>query len=146
MRRCLHEWVPGLSTRDLEGRVTAANGSIGSALGDQAESAKGHQAARTMLEAAVAKSQAGWETAIKQMPFSARGDFTQTLDAMADILSQAARGAPESSRELGRLVGVPPGRLVAAIERIGEAREMAQGNVNPQLLLAVLNQDLAVLL
>jgi hypothetical protein len=38
---------------------------------------------------------------------------------------------------------VPPRRLLAALDRVGEAREMAQGNVNPQLLLAVLGRDLA---
>ena len=34
-------------------------------------------------------------------------------------------------------------QVVAALARVLEAREMAQGNVNPQLLTAVLSEDLA---
>ena len=35
------------------------------------------------------------------------------------------------------------GKLTEAIARVFEAREQAQGNVNPQLLAAVLSDDLA---
>ena len=37
----------------------------------------------------------------------------------------------------------PVSRLLAAQQRVSEAREAAQGNVNPQLLVAVLTEDLA---
>ena len=37
----------------------------------------------------------------------------------------------------------PSRKLTEAIARVFEAREQAQGNVNPQLLAAVLSDDLA---
>jgi hypothetical protein len=40
----------------------------------------------------------------------------------------------------------PVESLVKAAERVAEAREAAQGNVNPQLLMAVLADDLAEVL
>ena len=40
--------------------------------------------------------------------------------------------------------GTPSRKLTEAIARVFEAREQAQGNVNPQLLAAVLSDDLAV--
>ena len=39
-----------------------------------------------------------------------------------------------------------PAPLLQAIERVGAAREAAWGNVNPQLLLAVLGEELAEVL
>jgi len=39
-----------------------------------------------------------------------------------------------------------PDQLLQAIERVADAREAAWGNVNPQLLLAVLGEDLAEVL
>jgi hypothetical protein len=39
-----------------------------------------------------------------------------------------------------------PAPLLQAMERVAEAREAASGNVNPQILLAVLGEDLAEVL
>ena len=39
-----------------------------------------------------------------------------------------------------------PGALLQAMERVAEAREAAYGNVNPQILLAVLGEELAEVL
>jgi hypothetical protein len=36
--------------------------------------------------------------------------------------------------------------LVKAAERVAEARELAQGNINPQLILGTLSEDLAEVL
>jgi hypothetical protein len=69
------------------------------------------------------------------------------LDALAETLGEAARTA----------VGHPPRRplpaallrqrnaepLLKAMAQVADAREAAWGNVNPQVLLAVLSQDLA---
>jgi hypothetical protein len=69
------------------------------------------------------------------------------LDALTETLGEAARVA----------VGYPPRReipeplkrhqapdpLLRAIEHVADAREAAWGNVNPQLLLAVLGSELA---
>ncbi|MEO8200243.1 MAG: hypothetical protein ABI679_06970 [Gemmatimonadota bacterium] len=122
-------------------RVAKGSGSIGNAVADDVDLAKGGQLAASLLESVRTRSQTGWEIAIKQMPFSARGEFTDTLDAMADMLSQAVRGS-RGDRELARLAEVPKLKLVAALDRVGEVRELAQNNVNPQILLAVLNQEL----
>ncbi len=135
----------GGESRSLDRKVSLARGAIGNVVADSAEAGKAGQAALVLLESARAGDGTGWELALKQMPFSARGEFTETLDAMADLLVQATRRNP-GSPGLERLSAVPPDRLVAALEKVGEAREMAQGNVNPQLLLAVLNQDLAEIL
>lgn len=135
----------GVSGREVDRRTAKAAGSIGNAISDDASSARETQLAAAILESARTKSPGGWETALKQMPFSARGEFTETLDAMADLLSRAARGA-SGDRDLDRLATVPRSRLVTALSRVGEAREMAQNNVNPQVLLAVLNQDLTEIL
>ena len=68
--------------------------------------------------------------ALGQVPFQARGGFTDMLDALADRLrSEAKRGSDT-------------GKLVEAIALVMDARDSAQGNVNPQLLAAVLAEDL----
>jgi len=67
------------------------------------------------------------------MPFQARGGFTAMLDALLARLRTEA-GAR----------GTPSRKLTEAIARVLEAREQAQGNVNPQLLAAVISDDLAV--
>jgi Flp pilus assembly protein TadB len=65
------------------------------------------------------------------MPFQARGGFTEMLDALAGRLRTQAKAGGETQK------------LVEAIARVMDARELAQGNVNPQLLTAVLAEDLA---
>jgi DNA polymerase-3 subunit delta' len=72
-----------------------------------------------------------YATALRQTPYQARGGFTDMLDGLLDRLRREARGAED------------PGRLVQAIALVLEARDQAQGNVNPQLLTAVLADDLA---
>jgi hypothetical protein len=91
-----------------------------------------------------------YERALRQPPFSARGEFTAMLDALADTLGEAARGV------LGQATRRPvppallrrgdPSSLLHAMARVAEAREAAYGNVNPQILLAVLGEELAEVL
>jgi DNA polymerase III subunit delta' len=66
-------------------------------------------------------------------PFQARGAFTQMLDELLVRLRTEAR------------TGKGVEKVVFAIARVLEARELAQGNVNPQLVAAVLGEDLASL-
>jgi hypothetical protein len=75
--------------------------------------------------------QGGYGFALGQMPFQARGGFTEMLDALAGRLRAEAMRGGETQK------------LVEAIAHVMDAREMAQGNVNPQLLSAVLAEDLA---
>jgi DNA polymerase-3 subunit delta' len=135
----------GLSAGEREQRVARSAGAIGLALAEDPERAKGTQLAMTILESARGKTPLGWEMALKQTPFSARGEFTEALDAMAEILVQASR-EQKAVAGSNRLNSLPRTRLVAALEKVGEAREMAQFNVNPQVVLAVLSQDLAEIL
>jgi DNA polymerase-3 subunit delta' len=141
---------PPLEGPALEERVAMAAGSIGDALGAAEASGKAYRAAGQLLEAVLAGSAAGYERALKQAPFSARGEFTAMLDALADTLGEAARGVlgqPTRRPVPPALVGHgDPGPLLRAMERVAEAREAAYGNVNPQILLAVLGEELAEVL
>lgn len=77
------------------------------------------------------KPAARYSFALGQKPFQARGAFSELLDGMLDKLSGEARR------------GGATRPLLQAIRRVLEARLQAQGNVNPQLVAAVLAQDLA---
>lgn len=135
---------------ELEARVAAAEGAIGAAVRAGDETARARDAAVQMLEAVLGGPGARLERALRQAPYAARGDFSSLLDALADTLGEAARGT------LGHPVrGAVPDRLLRhrgpepllrAIEHVERAREAAAGNVNPQLLLAVLGEELAEVL
>lgn len=116
----------GISNKaELAQRVTSAEGCIGKLFATTAVRS-GHpgtdQAARFL--------EAPWLFALGQVPFQARGGFTDMLDSLASRLrSEAQRGGDT-------------GKLVEAIAQVLDARDLAQGNVNPQLLAAVLAEDL----
>src|SRR3989475_3919945 len=110
---------------ELAQRVTAAEGCIGKlfAMATPRSGQSGDELAARFLEAPLL-------FALGQVPFQARGGFTDMLDALADRLrSEAKRGSDT-------------GKLVEAIALVMDARDSAQGNVNPQLLAAVLAEDL----
>jgi DNA polymerase-3 subunit delta' len=141
---------PAPSAAELDQRVAAAEGSIGRALAVGDESGKARHAAERLLEAVMAGPGPGFEQALKQAPWSARGDFTAMLDALAETLSEAARETlgqtprrpvPRALQRYGH-----PDRLLKAMEHVADAREAAWGNVNPQILLAVLGEELAEIL
>lgn len=108
---------------ELAQRVTAVEGCIGKLFAtDTPRSGQADQAARFM--------EAPLLYALGQVPFQARGGFTDMLDALANKLrSEAKRGGDTE-------------KLVEAIAQVMDARDLAQGNVNPQLLAAVLAEDL----
>jgi len=118
----------GIGDKDeLAQRVTAAEGCIGklfaTVTGRSGQPAD-DQAARFL--------EAPWLFALGQVPFQARGGFTDMLDALAGRLrSEAKRGGDTD-------------KLVEAIALVLDARDLAQGNVNPQLLAPVLAEDLQV--
>jgi len=111
------------SKAELTQRVTAADGCIGKLFAtDAPRPGQPDQAARFMETPLL--------YALGQVPFQARGGFTDMLDALADKLrSEAKRGGDTE-------------KLVEAIALVMDARDLAQGNVNPQLLAAVLAEDL----
>lgn len=131
---------PPLSGRDLEERVAAAGGAIGLALAESGQRGKAREAAEALLAAVRQGGTAPWERALRQNPWQARGEFTQMLDALAEALAEEV--GKTVGRSGGQTLGADPNALVRAMERIAEAREAAQGNVNPQLLLAALTEDL----
>lgn len=135
---------------DLKRMAAVAEGSPGKALGLGDEAAKAQRALDELLRAVTAGGAARAERALKQGPWAARGDFTAMLDALADSLGEAARaatgGRPRHPLPEPLLKPRPVAALVAAQERVARAREAAQGNVNPQLLLMVLADDLAEVL
>ncbi len=117
----------------LRSGVAAAEGCIGrlvSQSGDESKAAA--DAAVGFLSAARRRGAPRYATVLGQAPFQARGAFTAMLDALLERLRAEARAG---SGDMGR--------VVAAIARILAARDAAQGNVNPQLLTAVLADDLA---
>jgi len=86
-----------------------------------------------------------FERALSQPPYQARGDFAGMLDALSQLLADAARegAGGKATRPVPKsLKGRPVAGLATASELVMAAREAAQGNVNPQLLLAALALDL----
>jgi hypothetical protein len=122
--------------------VNRAEGSLGRALEPIADDPLDNAVA-DLLEAARDGETARWERSLRQGPWSARGEFTDLLDRLAETLGAGARAATTGEpapAALGRIDD--PRRMLAAYDRVMVARESAQGNVNPQLLLAVLTEEL----
>jgi DNA polymerase-3 subunit delta' len=140
----------GLGGADLRLRVASAGGSIGRALALGDDQARANRAAEDLVKIFTGSIEARAERVLKQGAWAARGDFAAMLDALAESLGEAARAASGLAARRpvpdvftrGRTVGA----LLAAQQRVTEAREAAQGNVNPQLLLAVLVDELAEVL
>ena len=140
---------PAPAGAELTRLVARANGSIGAALSDSGAGARSRKAAGAWLEGVLSGAGPAAEKALAQAPWSARGEFTELLDAVAEPLGDAARvasGVEGTEPVPAALQGRAATGLLAAQALVSEARESAQGNVNPQLLLAVLAGDLAEVL
>lgn len=136
----------GVPAREIEQRVTLAAGTIGAAVADDDAAGSARRAAGAFLEAALQGRGPRMQAALAQAPYAARGEFTALLDAVAETLTDAARGGlgATSRRPVpAALRSRDPGALIQAVARVEAARESAHGNVNPQLLLAVLGEELA---
>ena len=77
--------------------------------------------------------------ALSQGASGARGRFSETLDALTSLLHDRAQTAAAKGED-GRARGAA--HAIAVVER---TKELATGNVNPQLLTAALIRDLAPL-
>ena len=129
---------PALATDAV---VTGARGSIGNALaGDNAGRISGKSAAREFLRAVADGQASAAARSLRQTPWQARGEFTALLDGLAAVLADDARSGISDGR-----AGADAAAKLAGVDRVLAAREQAQGNVNPQLLLAVLADELAAL-
>jgi DNA polymerase-3 subunit delta' len=151
VRRFLAEHTePRWSSEKIEARVEVADGSIGMALSEGEETGKAYRSAEQLLAAVMEGRGPALERALSQATYSARGEFSAMLDALAETLGEAARGT--MGQPVRRNVPQPllrhrsPGPLLQAMEKVVEAREAASGNVNPQILLAVLGEELAEVL
>lgn len=122
---------------ELDLLVRRADGSIGRIAGSSEAADKAAADARALLDAVKNGGSARFERGLKQAPWSARGAFTDLLDALALELAGRAR------KVAGDGAALP---YVAALDRVSAARAEAQGNVNPQLLLASLSGELAEVL
>lgn len=108
---------------ELTQRVTTAEGCIGKLFAtDVPRSGHAEQAIRFLEDPLL--------FALGQVPFQARGGFTEMLDGLAEKLRGEAKRGGDTEK------------LVEAIALVMGARDLAQGNVNPQLLAAVLAGDL----
>ncbi|MEO8032405.1 MAG: hypothetical protein ABJC74_04155 [Gemmatimonadota bacterium] len=134
----------------LTERVRLAEGAIGPALSGAAENHAAREAAHQILDAVLEAPAVRAERALRQPPYSARGEFTATLDELGRTLADAARQAAGHQSKAPLPRGLPGRAGIAALSeasgRVAAAREAAQGNVNPQLLMAVLLDDLAEVL
>jgi DNA polymerase-3 subunit delta' len=149
VRGFLERELDAQTAEALDDRVALGGGSIGAALAAGDEAGKAYRAAGQLLEAVMAGSADRYERALRQAPYSARGEFTAMLDALAETLGEAARGGLGHGARRpvpAALRRADPGALLQAMERVAEAREAAYGNVNPQILLAVLGEELAEVL
>lgn len=151
VRRFLAEHTePRWSSEKIEARVEVADGSIGMTLSEGEETGKAYRSAEQLLAAVMEGRGPALERALSQATYSARGEFSAMLDALAETLGEAARGT--MGQPVRRNVPQPllrhrsPGPLLQAMEKVVEAREAASGNVNPQILLAVLGEELAEVL
>lgn len=117
--------------QELAQRVSTAEGCIGRLLATEGDAAAGSRRAADLIAAGRQGAAAVYALALGQRPFQARGGFTEMLDALASRLRAQVKAGGETQK------------LVEAIARVMDARELAQGNVNPQLVTAVLAEDLA---
>ena len=128
---------PEPAAEELERLVRRADGIIGRLVGGAESAEKAALEARGLLEALGSGAGARFERGLRQLPWQARGGFTDLLDTLAGELAYRARVA--SDRETAA-------SLVAALQRVQAARADAQGNLNPQLLLTQLAGELAEVL
>jgi DNA polymerase-3 subunit delta' len=117
--------------------IGLAGGAPGRLIGREAWQTALNQA-RLILDAASAPDRgARMRVALSQGGFGARGKFSDTLDALTMLLHERSRSAVNRGNE-AEASGAA--RAVAAVE---EAKELASGNVNPQLLTASLLRQIA---
>lgn len=120
-----------VSVSDCNAMTSAADGCIGRIVANQDRGSGPRQAAGRFLAAARQGPLERYGQALSQPPFEARGAFTEMLDALLERLRDEAAAGGDT------------GRLVEAISRVLDTRTLARGNVNPQLLAAVLADDLS---
>lgn len=124
----------------IQDRLRLAEGAPGRLLA-LGESHSSMQQARTLLEAAAsANAEQLTRLALAQGASGARGRFTDVLEGLAAALGERLQDATSRSDERGAL------GAARAIERVEDAKAIAHGNVNPQLIAAHLLTEISALL
>ena len=125
----------GLPT-DPASLVRMAAGAPGTLIGrSEAGTAEGR--AKKLLDAAISNRPAdGYALALSAGAAKSRAGFTETLDALTELLHERARRAAGANRDREAL------SAATAVEAVDRARTLAYGNVNPQLLTASLLSEL----
>ncbi|HXS23747.1 MAG TPA: hypothetical protein VN719_05930, partial [Gemmatimonadales bacterium] len=96
--------------------------------------------AKRMLDAAASPDRGSrMRAALSQGGSGARGRFSDTLDALTALLHERSRTASLAGNDAAAL------GAARAMDAIEEAKELAGGNVNPQLLTASLLHRIAPL-
>ena len=121
---------------DLRRRLELAEGAPGALLCGSG-TGKAFEAARRLLDAARAERSQLYRAAYGQGSTGARGAFSDTLDALTVLLHDAVRASIER-RDDGAAM-----RAARAIDVVERAKQQAYGNAIPQLVSAVLLQELA---
>ena len=121
-------------------RVRAAGGAPGRLL-TRRDAAKATLGARKIMDAATSTRRTlFYSTALSQGSAGARGAFTDTLDALVDLLGERVRDA------LHRNDDVAAASASNAVDAVLRAQTYAGGNVNPQAITAKLIRDLSAAL
>ena len=155
----LNSWA-GVSETEATRAAARSNGSIGRALGflgdgdDLGPLEATRREALALLAAALSpRPEARFQAAAGFKPVGARGlrDLLNFLEEGLGELARAASGLPPTPglveeadffRDTVRRWNVHPSVVPLALRRVDEARVMASGNVNPQLLVFGLLHDL----
>lgn len=130
------EEVAGLSGRAVREATQLAQGCPGRAVEGGAGDRTGIRKADDLL-GAVKRGAAAWaERALAQNPWDARGGFTDLLDTVAVRLRLSLERAAATDDD------ADVERLLKAVDVVERHRTIAQGNVNPQLGMAVMAGEL----
>jgi DNA polymerase-3 subunit delta' len=121
-------------------RVRAAAGAPGRLLTGQ-DDAKATISARKIIDAATGTRRAShYSAALAQGAAGARGSFTDTLDALVDLLGERVRDA------LHRHDDGAAASASKAVDAVLRAQTYASGNVSPQVITAKLIRELSTTL
>ena len=122
---------------DSDALARMARGAPGSLLA-RADGAGAQARARRILDAAVAgKAEERFSLALSAGAAKARAGFSETLDALTELLHERASRAVAAERT------GDASAAACAVDIVDRARTLAQGNVSPQLLTSTLLAELS---
>ena len=126
----------GLSEAEL---ISLASGAAGRLFGEDAWEVAATNA-RTLLDAATSGDDAKmFRAAFVQGTSKARGKFSDTLDVLTVLLHEKARDEATVSPRVARGAAI-------AIDAVERAKELAENNINPELITASLLREIAPML